>query len=328
MGDDDDDKKSEKKKALKQSLFGPLEGIAYGDVIADGLYVSANKLFGDGTEKFSNLGRTNPFMSDLADVLRKLDGDQMAAVNDVLNMLVGMNTGVNLQTVSDWATAILDYSPDGDTSREVSLLVSRLLNAPQSQIEKIYFDEIGMSGDEALRLSPQELVERYAQYKVKREHFVTPWVWGDEDLLDKKRKRGKTIVKERTARMGDEKVNEAYLQYEEVYKGVDAKVKEAKKTEKTDYVKGARLMADAQSDPKAFATYQTFKQLDGDFTKIVKSYLGAKTADEAALYRQAMLDYKAAMVKVLDAPDATTRAEAMVGLGKVMRGLASAQSNR
>jgi hypothetical protein len=29
--------------------------------------------------------------------------------------------------------------------------------------------------------------------------------------------------------MGDDKVNEAYLQYEEVYKGVDAKVKEAKK---------------------------------------------------------------------------------------------------
>ena len=210
LGDDDDDKVSEVKKASKQSLFGPLEGIAYGDVIADGLYVSANKLFGDGTEKFSNLGRTNPFMSDLAGVLRKLDGDQMAAVNDVLNMLVGMKTGVNLQTVSDWATAILDYSPDGDTSREVSLLVSRLLNAPQSQIEKIYFDEIGMSGDEALRLSPQELVERYAQYKVKREHFVTPWVWGDEDLLDKKRKMGKTIVKERVGRLDERRLEGLY----------------------------------------------------------------------------------------------------------------------
>ena len=210
LGGDDDEKVSEVEKASKQSLFGPLEGLAYGDVLADALYVSGNKLIGDGSEKFSNLGRTNPFYSDLSTVLRKLDRDKMSAINDVLNMLVGINTGVNLQTVSDWATAILDYSPDGDTAREVSLLVARLLNAPQSQIEKIYFDEIGMSGEEASKLSPKELVERYAAYKVKRDHFVTPWVWGDEALLDKKREKGIDIVKERVERLGDDKLQDVF----------------------------------------------------------------------------------------------------------------------
>lgn len=323
LGDDDDDKVSEVKKASKQSLLGPLEGIAYGDVIADGLYVSANKLFGDGTEKFSNLGRTNPFLSDLADVLRKLDGDQMAAVNDVLNMLVGMKTGVNLQTVSDWATAILDYSPDGDTSREVSLLVSRLLNAPQSQIEKIYFDEIGMSGDEALRLSPRELVERYAQYKVKREHFVTPWVWGDEALLDKKRKRGKTIVKERTEQMGDKEVNESYDRHAEAFKEMDVRVKDLKKSikEAGSDVERQMLLEDIQhymaGDTGSF--YGLFKTYDKGLGDLAKMYLSAKTPDEATLCRQAVLDYKAAMVKVLDAPDEDARAEAIGDLGNVMR---------
>ena len=303
------------KKASKQSLFGPLEGIAYGDVIADGLYVSANKLFGDGTEKFSDLGRTNPFLSDLAGVLRKLDGDQMAAVNDVLNMLVGMKTGVNLQTVSDWATAILDYSPDGDTSREVSLLVSRLLNAPQSQIEKIYFDEIGMSGDEALRLSPQELVERYAQYKVKREHFVTPWVWGDEDLLDKKRKRGKTIVKERTEQMGDDKVNEAYERHAETFKEIDARIKDMKMSAKSSVGDDDRQMLfedlSRYMSGEDGSFYKTFKACDKVLDNLAKKYLASRSSAESALCRETLLHYKAGMVRLLDAEDSVSRDEAM-----------------
>jgi hypothetical protein len=204
LGSDDDEKEAEVEKATAQSLFGPLEGLGYGDVIGDAMYVTGNNLLGDGSEEYKNLGRTNPFLSDLNGVLRNMDKDKMAAINDVLNMLVGMETGVNLQTVSDWATAILDYSPDGGTTRETSLLVARLLNSPQSQLDKIYFDELGMTGEEASRLSPKELVERYAAYKVKREHFVTPWVWGDEDLLEKKRKKGVDAIKERMRAMDDD----------------------------------------------------------------------------------------------------------------------------
>ena len=88
---------------------------------------------------------------------------------------------------------------------------------------------------------------------------------------------------------------------------------------KTDYVEAAQLMAEAQSDPNAFATYQMFKQMDGNFNKIVKFYLGAKTPDEAALCRQAVLDYKSAMVKVLNATDAEERANAMQSLGLLMQ---------
>ena len=51
---------------------------------------------------------------------------------------------------------------------------------------------------------------------------------------------------------------------------------------KTNYVEAAQLMADAQSDPNAFATYQMFKQMDGGLDKIGKNYLNAKTPEEAA----------------------------------------------
>ena len=302
LGNDDDEKEREVEKASKQSLFGPLEGLAYGDVLADALYVSGNKLFGDGSEKFSDLGRTNPFYSDLSTVLRKLDGDKMSAINDVLNMLVGINTGVNLQTVSDWATAILDYSPDGDTAREVSLLVARLLNAPQSQIEMIYFDEIGMSGEEASKLSPKELVERYAAYKVKRDHFVTPWVWGDEALLDKKRNNANKTIKERTEQMGDKKVNEAYLRYEEVYNRVDAEVRSAKnalKEKRIDYLEYAERMRSIQSDTKSWRVYSRFGPMDKRLDDLSERYLHAKSADEAAMCSRKMVEYKSGMVERL-----------------------------
>ena len=169
------------------------------------------------------------------------------------------------------------------------------------------------------KYTPAQLAERYAEFKVKRGRFFSPWSWDDEERIGKFTDKANKTIKERTEQMGDKNVNEAYLRYEEVYKGVDAKVKEAKKTAKTDYVEAAQLMAEAQSDPNAFATYQMFKQMDGNFNKIVKLYLGAKTPDEAALCRQAVLDYKSAMVKVLEAPDDATRAEAMDSLGVVIQ---------
>jgi hypothetical protein len=237
-------------------------------------------------------------------------------------MLVGMKTGVNLQTVSDWATAILDYSPDGDTSREVSLLVSRLLNAPQSQIEKIYFDEIGMSGDEALRLSPQELVERYAQYKVKREHFVTPWVWGDEDLLVKKRKRGKTIVKERTEQMGDDKVNEAYDRHAETFKEIDARIKDMKMSAKSSVGDDDRQMLfedlSRYMSGEDGSFYKTFKACDKVLGNLAKKYLGADSSDKAALCRRTMVEYKRNMVEALDAADDDAREKAMERLRELI----------
>lgn len=317
FGDDEDEKQKMWDDVWAHTAFGSVEGLTGGDLMSQ-----AGQMMVTGEGNPAYLSKDMPLTSDIMEAFKKLGNGQHAeALNDMINLIVQAGLGVNPQSITDVALSIMDACGDDPAlAHEATICVSRILQVPQSQIDKMYFDEVGLSGDEVSKYTPAQLAERYAKFKVKRGRFFSPWTWNDEERIGKFTDKANKTIKERTEQMGDDKVNEAYLQYEEVYKGVDAKVKEAKKTLKTDYVEAARLMADAQSDSNAFATYQMFKQMDGNFDKIVKFYLGAKTPDEAALCRQAVLDYKAGMVKVLQAPDAATRAEAMNSLGNVMQG--------
>lgn len=317
FGDDEDEKQKMWDDVWAHTTFGSVEGLTGGDLMSQ---AGQMMLTGDGNPAY--LSKDMPLTSDIMAAFQKLgNGQHTEALNDMINLIVQAGLGVNPQSITDVALSIMDACGDDPAlAHEATICISRILQVPQSQIDKMYFDEVGLSGDEVSKYTPAQLAERYAQFKVKRGRFFSPWSWGDEERIKKFTDKANKTIKERTEQMGDDKVNEAYLQYEEVYKGVDAKVKEAKKMAKTDYVEAAQLMAEAQSDPNAFATYQMFKQMDGNFNKIVKFYLGAKTPDEAALCRQAVLDYKSAMVKVLEAPDASTRADAMNSLGTVMQG--------
>lgn len=317
FGDDEDEKQKMWDDVWAHTAFGSVEGLTGGDLMSQ---AGQMMLTGEGNPAY--LSKDMPLTSDIMAAFQKLgNGQHKEALNDMINLIVQAGLGVNPQSITDVALSIMDACGDDPAlAHEATICISRILQVPQSQIDKMYFDEVGLSGDEVSKYTPAQLAERYAQFKVKRGRFFSPWSWGDEERIKKFTDKANKTIKERTEQMGDKHVNEAYLQYEEVYKGVDAKVKEAKKTAKTDYVEAAQLMADAQSDPNAFATYQMFKQMDGNFNKIVKFYLGAKTPDEAALCRQAVLDYKSAMVKVLEAPDASTRADAMNSLGTVMQG--------
>ena len=317
FGDDEDEKQKMWDDVWAHTTFGSVEGLTGGDLMSQ---AGQMMLTGEGNPAY--LSKDMPLTSDIMAAFQKLDnGQHTEALNDMINLIAQAGLGMNPQSITDVVLSIMDACDDDPAlAHEATICISRILQVPQSQIDKMYFDEVGLSGDEVSKYTPAQLAERYAQFKVKRGRFFSPWSWGDEERIKKFTDKANKTIKERTEQMGDDKVNEAYLQYEEVYKGVDAKVKEAKKTAKTDYVEAAQLMADAQSDPNAFATYQMFKQMDGNFNKIVKFYLGAKTPDEAALCRQAVLDYKSAMVKVLEAPDASTRADAMNSLGTVMQG--------
>ena len=319
FGDDDDEKDKAMDDVKSRMVTAPLEGLTGGDVLSN---VASMAL----RHEWSTYGMTKdmPLGTEFERVARNLvGGKDLEALNDMINLVVQMGVGVNPKTIEDMVIGVEDMieacNGDVELAHEGVICAARILNCPRSQVDKLYFDDIGMSGEEAKRLTPQQIVERYARMQVKQGRPLMFWTWDDQEVIDKKKPTATRRVKERMERMGDDKVNEAYLQYEEVYKGVDAKVKEAKKMAKTDYVEAAQLMADAQSDPNAFATYQMFKQMDGNFNKILKFYLGSKTPDESTLCRQAVLDYKAAMVKVLDAPDAATRVEAMGNLGNVMQ---------
>ena len=319
FGDDEDEKQKMWDDVWAHTAFGSVEGLTGGDLMSQ---AGQMMLTGDGNPAY--LSKDMPLTSDIMAAFQKLgNGQHTEALNDMINLIVQAGLGVNPQSITDVALSIMDACGDDPAlAHEATICISRILQVPQSQIDKMYFDEVGLSGDEVSKYTPAQLAERYAQFKVKRGRFFSPWSWGDEERIKKFTDKANKTIKERTEQMGDDKVNEAYLQYEEVYKGVDAKVKEARKSVKDgdiDVVQFAEIMNAIQNEAEKWNCYNLFKQMDSEFNKIVKSYLRAKTPDEAALCRQAVLDYKSAMVKVLDAPDAATRAEAMNSLGNVMQ---------
>lgn len=319
FGDDDETKDEFWDDIWTHTMGGWLEGLTGGDVMSLGI-----GMWLSGEVDEWKLKKEMPLTTDLYKTGSELfKGEYGAFVTDAVNLCVQIGLGVNPQSITDVALSIMDACGDDPAlAHEATICISRILQVPQSQIDKMYFDEVGLSGDEVSKYTPAQLAERYAQFKVKRGRFFSPLSWGDEERIKKFTDKANKTIKERTEQMGDDKVNEAYLQYEEVYKGVDAKVKEARKSVKDgdiDIVQFAEIMRDLQSDQESWRDYIQFKTLDKNLDGIVKKYLGSQSAEEAALCRQAVLDYKSAMVKVLDAPDAATRAEAMGNLGNVMQ---------
>lgn len=316
FGNDDDEKQKLWDDIWAHTAFGSVEGLTGGDLMSQ---AGQMLLTGEGNPAY--LSKDMPLSGDIATALQKLGNGQHAeAISDIINLVVQSGLGVNPQSITDGVLAIMDACcDDPELAHEASICIMRILQVPQNQIDKMYFDEVGLSGDEVSNYTPAQLAERYAEFKVKRGRFYAPWAWDNEERLEKYRKKADDTIKERSERLGDPDVNEAYLQYEEVYKGVAEQVKAAKATAKTDQAEGLRMMNELHSDTASFTTYTVFKKLDTNLGKIAKMYLGAKTTEEASLCQQAVIDYKAAMVDVLNATDETARNEAAARLTSIMQ---------
>ena len=316
FGDDDDTKDEFWKDVWTHTAFGWLEGFTGGDVMsqAGGMLLS-----GEGNP--TNVNKDMPLTSDLMSVLKKFgNGKKAEAITDIVNIVVQSGIGVNPQSITDAVIGIMDAcGDDPELAHEAAICVSRILQVPQSQIDKMYFDDVDLSGDEASKYTPAQLAERYARYEVKRGRLYAPLSWNDEEQKGKSMDKANTLIKERTEKMGDKKVNESYLRYEEVYNGVAKQVQAARKAAETDYVKAAEIMATLQKDPQTFATYQMFKQTDSMYDKIAKLYMGAKTPEEASLCLRTMVDFKAKMVDALDNVGTDKAGQAMQRLGAVMQ---------
>jgi hypothetical protein len=166
-----------------------------------------------------------PLTSDIMAAFQKLgNGQHTEALNDMINLIVQAGLGVNPQSITDVALSIMDACGDDPAlAHEATICISRILQVPQSQIDKMYFDEVGLSGDEVSKYTPAQLAERYAQFKVKRGRFFSPSSWGDEERIKKFTDKANKTIKERTEQMGDDKGMKPTCTTTEVYKGVDAK---------------------------------------------------------------------------------------------------------
>lgn len=314
FGNDEDEKDKMWDDAFTHAYFGSVEGLTGGDV-----WSSFGNMWASGEWNLNQLSKDMPLASDINAIGSKFVGGKNAeAINDILNLLVQMGVGMNPQSITDTAIAITDACGDDPAlSHEAAIFAMRVLQVPQSQIDKMYFDDVDLTGEEASKLTPAQLAQRYAEYKVKRGTPLAPWSWGDEERLGKYNDLATDRMKERLDAQGDAKVIEAYADFEARYKAVSEKAKEAKALMKTDYAAAAQAHAMLQQDPD-FGLYQRFGALDKQLGRISKMWLTSKSPQEAALVASTITSYRAGMVKVLQAETAETQQSAMSELTTLM----------
>lgn len=300
--------------AMTHAYFGSVEGLTGGDVMS-----SFGNMWASGEWNWNQLSKDMPLASDINTIATKFIGGKNAeAVNDILNLLVQMGVGMNPQNITDTAIAITDACGDDPAlSHEAAIFIMRVLQVPQSQIDKLYFDEVDLTGEEASKLTPAQLAQRYAEYKVKRGTPLAPWSWGDEERLGKYNDLAADRMKERLDAQGDATVIKAYADFEARYKAVSEKAKEAKELMKTDYTVAAQAHAALQQDPD-FILYQRFGSLDKQLGRISKMWLTSKSPAEAALVASTISSYRAGMVKVLQAETVESQQSAMSELTTLM----------
>lgn len=300
FGDDDETKGEFWEDIWTHTMGGWLEGMAGGDLMSLGVGMLLS-----GNAETWKLKKEMPITKQLKDTFYSLfSGDFGAFATNATNLLIQVSAGVNPQSLTDGALAILDAC-GGDVSlaNEAVLCATRILSVPQSQIKELYFDEVGLSGEEASKLTPAQLAERYAIQKVKRGHFFSPWTWDDEERIEKYTKEANESIRKRFNRTESKEIDEAYERYNLIAEEVDKKEKDLDKAyEDGDISKedAEKREAEIKAD-KAYNTYALFKQYDTGLNEIIKAYIRSKTPEAAAVCREAIEEYKSKMVDVLSA---------------------------
>ena len=188
FGDDDDKKKAMLVDAARHAALGGfVEGLAGGNVISDAL---------DMVAKGENLRNYDPSLlpiaSDIKRTYQMWGYDKVAAVNEIINLAVQAGVGVNPQTLTDAVVAVIDAcGGDLETSKEAMLLFMRVMQVPQSQLDDLYIDELGVDGRKASKMKVKQMAERYAKYKVAKGAALTGWAYSDEA----EEKREKAFIK-------------------------------------------------------------------------------------------------------------------------------------
>jgi hypothetical protein len=243
VGDDDDEKKAMVKDAAIRGLVGgPIEGMAGGSIVSN---MAGNLAMG---EKLSDVNTTLlPVISDIEKTIKMLDYDKVAAYNEMFNILIQSGIGVNPQTFTDIIVAIEDAcNGEPQTSKEVALCIMRALQVPQSQLEKVYFDEIDFTVDKGLDLTIEEFAKRYANYKVNRGTPLTGWMYEDEvekEREDKYIKRFLETAEELKRSRGNEEAKKYYEYLDTDYKETTETINELKRKAKESAMKGDQVGA-------------------------------------------------------------------------------------
>lgn len=298
FGDDDDEKDKMWDDVFTHTMFGSIEGLTGGDVYSNTLNAWAKG------EKITPwvASKDMPLASDLENIWTKLNTDEVSAMNDVINLLVQSAVGVNPQSLTDAVVAVMDVcGDDAQTSRECALLMTRIINCPQSQLDKIYFDELGTTGEEASQMTPYEIAERYARYKVRRGAPLTGWAYGNEQrekIMDKYRKKSNTLAKKRLTRETDTQASPNMTQWLEEFEATKDRVSDIKKVKSRDEDRYYELLDQLEATPE-FSRYEIIRAYKHDVDELTNEWLNARTAAQRDSCAQAILTLKREMVREL-----------------------------
>ena len=275
-GDDKDQKKDMWDDAFKHSFFGSIEGLTGGDVMSA---IGNDLIHGKGLNPLT-ASKEMPLSADIQSIVSKWNKDKVAAMNDVVNLLVQSGVGVNPQSLTDAVVAIMDYcGDDAETSRECALLIARILNCPQSQTDKIYFDELGATAAEASKMTPTEIAERYAEYKIHRGAPLTGWAYSEEardSVKTAQQNRVLTKAKEKMSnRMETEATKQLLSTYDEVSKQ-QTELSKLKKTDRTAYREGMKQLRQKYN----MREHGRMKRYKHDMKQLTEKYLRSKNAEE------------------------------------------------
>ncbi len=280
FGKDDQTKEEFWDDVWSHTMFGSIEGLTGGDAISAAL----NQIH-KGEMSLRGVAKEMPAVSDLEAIYDKFGRDNTEAMNDVINLCVQSGLGFNPQTLTDAVVAIMDWS-EGDmwTAREISLCMMRILNCPQSQLDKLYFDEIGMSGEEISSIPkdklPEVIAERLARYKVKRNAPLTGFVRTEEDkeqALEKQRTKARKAIKKRvSSHLDTERTKELLKEAEETA----AQLKKIRRLKDRDEDRYDELMDELEDSP-AYERYEAVREYNNDFKDLYKDFQNAKTPQEA-----------------------------------------------
>lgn len=275
-GDDKDQKNDMWDDAFKHSFFGSIEGLTGGDVYSA---IGNDFIHGMGLNPLT-ASKEMPLSADIQSIVSKWNKDKVAAMNDVVNLLVQSGVGVNPQSLTDVVVAIMDYcGDDAETSRECALLIARIFNCPQSQTDKIYFDELGATAAEASKMTPAEIAERYAEYKIHRGAPLTGWAYSEEardSVKTAQQNRVLTKAKEKMSnRMETEATKQLLSTYDEVNK-LQTELSKLKQTDRAAYREGMKQLRQKYN----MREHGRMKRYKHDMKLLTEKYLRSKSAEE------------------------------------------------
>lgn len=275
-GDDKDQKNDMWDDAFKHSFFGSIEGLTGGDVYSA---IGNDFIHGMGLNPLT-ASKEMPLSADIQSIVSKWNKDKVAAMNDVVNLLVQSGVGVNPQSLTDVVVAIMDYcGDDAETSRECALLIARIFNCPQSQTDKIYFDELGATAAEASKMTPAEIAERYAEYKIHRGAPLTGWAYSEEardSVKTAQQNRVLTKAKEKMSnRMETEATKQLLSTFDEVSKQ-QTELSKLKKTDRAAYREGMKQLRQKYN----MREHGRMKRYKHDMKQLTEKYLRSKNAEE------------------------------------------------